>query len=113
MCDRYLYGFEEYCRSAGITFRTVHHNDPRPVVTPSEPQKAVKQEPSDAREPSGPPVTDKPAANEDDSEDENEKAHKGTSPRVRGAMWLHKTWVNCTFLPRDLFLNEAEIMLSL
>ncbi|KAL2099080.1 hypothetical protein ACEWY4_005560 [Coilia grayii] len=81
---KYLYGFEEYCRSAGITFRTVHHNDPRPVVTPSEPQKAVKQEPSDAREPSGPPVTDKPAANEDDSEDENEKAHKGTSPRSLG-----------------------------
>lgn len=81
---RYLYGFEEYCRSAGITFRTVHHNDPRPVVSASEPQKSsVKQEPVDTREPSEPPaITDKPAAHDDDSENESEKAHKGTSPRV-------------------------------
>ncbi|XP_061898469.1 AT-rich interactive domain-containing protein 4A isoform X2 [Entelurus aequoreus] len=27
---KYLYGFEEYCRSACITFRTIHHNNPRP-----------------------------------------------------------------------------------
>uniref|UniRef100_A0A8C9TCB2 AT-rich interactive domain-containing protein 4A n=1 Tax=Scleropages formosus TaxID=113540 RepID=A0A8C9TCB2_SCLFO len=27
---KYLYGFEEYCRSANIQFRTIHHNDPRP-----------------------------------------------------------------------------------
>ncbi|XP_054653153.1 AT-rich interactive domain-containing protein 4A isoform X2 [Dunckerocampus dactyliophorus] len=26
---KYLYGFEEYCRSACITFRTIHHNNPR------------------------------------------------------------------------------------
>ncbi|XP_061551900.1 AT-rich interactive domain-containing protein 4A isoform X2 [Phycodurus eques] len=26
---KYLFGFEEYCRSACITFRTVHHNNPR------------------------------------------------------------------------------------
>ncbi|XP_037097890.1 AT-rich interactive domain-containing protein 4A isoform X2 [Syngnathus acus] len=26
---KYLFGFEEYCRSACITFRTIHHNNPR------------------------------------------------------------------------------------
>ncbi|XP_043929512.1 AT-rich interactive domain-containing protein 4A [Protopterus annectens] len=26
---KYLYGFEEYCLSAGIQFRTVHHNNPK------------------------------------------------------------------------------------
>ncbi|MBN3313148.1 ARI4A protein, partial [Atractosteus spatula] len=29
---KYLYGFEEYCRSACIEFRTIHHNDPKPAV---------------------------------------------------------------------------------
>lgn len=93
---RYLYGFEEYCRSAGITFRTVHHNDPRPVVSASEPQKSsVKQEPVDTREPSEPPaITDKPAAHDDDSENESEKAHKGTSPRVSEPYASMKRCVN-------------------
>lgn len=26
---RYLYGFEEYCRSANIQFRTIHHHEPK------------------------------------------------------------------------------------
>lgn len=39
---RYLYGFEEYCRSAQIQFRTVHHNNPRPVIQPDV--KSVEQE---------------------------------------------------------------------
>ncbi|XP_029688839.1 AT-rich interactive domain-containing protein 4A [Takifugu rubripes] len=32
---KYLYGFEEYCRSASITFRTIHHNNPRTVTSSS------------------------------------------------------------------------------
>uniref|UniRef100_A0A803XQ16 AT-rich interaction domain 4A n=1 Tax=Meleagris gallopavo TaxID=9103 RepID=A0A803XQ16_MELGA len=28
---KYLYGFEEYCRSAHIQFRTIHHNEPKVV----------------------------------------------------------------------------------
>uniref|UniRef100_A0A8C2T2D0 AT-rich interaction domain 4A n=1 Tax=Coturnix japonica TaxID=93934 RepID=A0A8C2T2D0_COTJA len=28
---KYLYGFEEYCRSANIQFRTIHHNEPKVV----------------------------------------------------------------------------------
>ncbi|KAK5917524.1 hypothetical protein CgunFtcFv8_012407 [Champsocephalus gunnari] len=35
---KYLYGFEEYCRSASISFRTIHHNNPRhpPLTGQSE-----------------------------------------------------------------------------
>ncbi|KAJ8353553.1 hypothetical protein SKAU_G00211200 [Synaphobranchus kaupii] len=36
---KYLYGFEEYCRSACIQFRTIHHNDPR---TPSHTELKVE-----------------------------------------------------------------------
>ncbi|XP_044520824.1 AT-rich interactive domain-containing protein 4A isoform X3 [Gracilinanus agilis] len=28
---KYLYGFEEYCRSANIQFRTIHHNEPKVI----------------------------------------------------------------------------------
>nr|XP_051678171.1 AT-rich interactive domain-containing protein 4A isoform X2 [Oryctolagus cuniculus] len=36
---KYLYGFEEYCRSANIQFRTIHHHEPK-----------VKQEKKDLEE---------------------------------------------------------------
>ncbi|XP_068194232.1 AT-rich interactive domain-containing protein 4A isoform X2 [Antennarius striatus] len=42
---KYLYGFEEYCRSASITFRTIHHNNPRPPSAPTN-QKPELKEPS-------------------------------------------------------------------
>nr|XP_061798731.1 AT-rich interactive domain-containing protein 4A-like [Nerophis lumbriciformis] len=35
---KYLFGFEEYCRSACITFRTVHHNNMRPPKVPGIPR---------------------------------------------------------------------------
>ncbi|XP_077421074.1 AT-rich interactive domain-containing protein 4A isoform X2 [Vanacampus margaritifer] len=56
---KYLFGFEEYCRSACITFRTIHHNNPRSpkahtiprsgraefsVATPKGEDKDVKSE---------------------------------------------------------------------
>ncbi|XP_053458326.1 AT-rich interactive domain-containing protein 4A isoform X2 [Nycticebus coucang] len=37
---KYLYGFEEYCRSANIQFRTIHHHEPK-----------VKEEIKDLEEP--------------------------------------------------------------
>ncbi|XP_075388016.1 AT-rich interactive domain-containing protein 4A [Tenrec ecaudatus] len=37
---KYLYGFEEYCRSANIQFRTIHHHEPK-----------VKEEKKDLEEP--------------------------------------------------------------
>uniref|UniRef100_A0A8C1WFC6 AT rich interactive domain 4A (RBP1-like) n=1 Tax=Cyprinus carpio TaxID=7962 RepID=A0A8C1WFC6_CYPCA len=67
---KYLYGFEEYCRSAQIQFRTVHHNEPRPDRQPE-----VQSEPETSE--------DKPAADADESDAESEKGHKDIcSPRV-------------------------------
>uniref|UniRef100_A0A8C1GRQ0 AT rich interactive domain 4A (RBP1-like) n=1 Tax=Cyprinus carpio TaxID=7962 RepID=A0A8C1GRQ0_CYPCA len=68
---KYLYGFEEYCRSAQIQFRTVHHNEPRPDRQPE-----VQSEPETSE--------DKPAADADESDAESEKGHKDIcSPRGR------------------------------
>ncbi|KAM9148410.1 AT-rich interactive domain-containing protein 4A isoform 4-T5 [Pangshura tecta] len=45
---KYLYGFEEYCRSANIQFRTIHHNEPKVVedIQKQEPpmEESVKEE---------------------------------------------------------------------
>ncbi|KAM9294401.1 AT-rich interactive domain-containing protein 4A [Gastrophryne carolinensis] len=82
---KYLYGFEEYCRSAEITFRTIHHNDPLPVE--ETPVTEESMENSDKTEPANPPVNDQ-VKDEDDtessSENENEKEETEIkSPRVR------------------------------
>lgn len=82
---RYLYGFEEYCRSASITFRTIHHNNPR---TPPPTTAGQKQA---AAEPRGPALSllkaeasDEKAEAESDNESEKEEAkERHSSPRVR------------------------------
>uniref|UniRef100_A0A671MBG6 AT-rich interactive domain-containing protein 4A-like n=1 Tax=Sinocyclocheilus anshuiensis TaxID=1608454 RepID=A0A671MBG6_9TELE len=77
---KYLYGFEEYCRSAQIQFRTVHHNEPRPDRQPE-----VQSEPETSE--------DKPAADADESDTESEKGHKDIcSPRV--SVCLSFCWAN-------------------
>ncbi|XP_056445930.1 AT-rich interactive domain-containing protein 4A [Gadus chalcogrammus] len=48
---KYLYGFEEYCRSASITFRTIHHNNPRPpsALASPAPEEAEPKDPGPIR----------------------------------------------------------------
>ncbi|XP_069589349.1 AT-rich interactive domain-containing protein 4A isoform X1 [Ranitomeya imitator] len=81
---KYLYGFEEYCRSAEIQFRTIHHNDPRPVE-----ESLIKEEPmenSDKKEATDdPPVSSNIKEDDDaDSTSDNEKdATEIKSPRGR------------------------------
>uniref|UniRef100_A0A3B4YMS0 AT-rich interactive domain 4A n=1 Tax=Seriola lalandi dorsalis TaxID=1841481 RepID=A0A3B4YMS0_SERLL len=82
---KYLYGFEEYCRSACITFRTIHHNNPRPPTTLAN-QKTAGVE---LKEPSTPPVKAEPVDDkreEVESESESEKEdvkERQSSPRGR------------------------------
>lgn len=94
---RYLYGFEEYCRSAQIQFRTVHHNNPRPVVQPEV--KSVDQEKEVESEEKGDqtqqakvkPEASKEQPDGDESEGEDEKSRKDIcSPRVSGVfvLWM-------------------------
>ncbi|XP_077945262.1 AT-rich interactive domain-containing protein 4A isoform X1 [Gasterosteus aculeatus] len=78
---KYLYGFEEYCRSATITFRTIHHNNPRPPTTLAN-QKQAGAELS--RPPALPENVDpvKDALEEAESESEDVKDRQ-SSPRGR------------------------------
>ncbi|XP_070787236.1 AT-rich interactive domain-containing protein 4A-like [Enoplosus armatus] len=82
---KYLYGFEEYCRSASITFRTIHHNNPRPPTTPTN----QKQTGAELKESSSPPVKaesvdDKLEEAEFESESEKEEVkERQSSPRGR------------------------------
>ncbi|TRY98458.1 hypothetical protein DNTS_017513 [Danionella cerebrum] len=87
---KYLYGFEEYIRSAQIQFRTVHHNEPRPEIQLDVDRlKALKESENtdemmqqDAVESGS--TEEKPSADEDESDDESEKGFKDVcSPRDR------------------------------
>ncbi|XP_048341861.1 AT-rich interactive domain-containing protein 4A isoform X2 [Sphaerodactylus townsendi] len=80
---KYLYGFEEYCRSASIQFRTIHHNDPKvieAVPKPEEPmEESVKEEPE-----MSPAEVQNEAEEEKDCSSESEKEEiEQTSPRGR------------------------------
>ncbi|MGH0151465.1 UNVERIFIED_CONTAM: hypothetical protein FKN15_045633 [Acipenser sinensis] len=67
---RYLYGFEEYCRSARIQFRSIHHNNP---VT----QVKVKEEVEEKEEEVEVEVED------DDDDDEEEEPEDGDREREK------------------------------
>ncbi|XP_040456304.1 AT-rich interactive domain-containing protein 4A isoform X1 [Falco naumanni] len=79
---KYLYGFEEYCRSANIQFRTIHHNEPKVV---EDIQKHVEpMEESVKEEPKMPPTEVKKEAEENYSSSESEKEEiELRSPRGR------------------------------
>ncbi|XP_048830478.1 AT-rich interactive domain-containing protein 4A isoform X2 [Brienomyrus brachyistius] len=76
---KYLYGFEEYCRSACIQFRTIHHNDPRPAAPveakvelgdgEGEPEAGIVPE----RDPEPEPREEKPLLVESSSGSESDK----------------------------------------
>ncbi|KAM5176873.1 AT-rich interactive domain-containing protein 4A isoform 3-T3 [Callospermophilus lateralis] len=40
---KYLYGFEEYCRSANIQFRTIHHHEPKVKVENKELEESMEE----------------------------------------------------------------------
>ncbi|KFQ42885.1 AT-rich interactive domain-containing protein 4A, partial [Nestor notabilis] len=79
---KYLYGFEEYCRSANIQFRTIHHNEPKVV---EDIQKLMEpMEESVKEEQKMPPTEVKKEAEENYSSSESEKEEPELrSPRGR------------------------------
>ncbi|XP_052001402.1 AT-rich interactive domain-containing protein 4A-like isoform X2 [Xyrauchen texanus] len=103
---KYLYGFEEYCRSAQIQFRTVHHNEPRPDVQPEVNNiETVKKEDEETEvamqqvEAETGHSEDKPLADGDRSDAESEKGHKDIfSPRGRR---------RCTVTPVKIEVRES------
>ncbi|XP_032631599.1 AT-rich interactive domain-containing protein 4A isoform X4 [Chelonoidis abingdonii] len=78
---KYLYGFEEYCRSANIQFRTIHHNEPKVVedIQKQEPMEETVKEEQEML-----PAEVKNEAEENNSSSESEKEEiELRSPRGR------------------------------
>ncbi|XP_021258908.1 AT-rich interactive domain-containing protein 4A isoform X5 [Numida meleagris] len=79
---KYLYGFEEYCRSANIQFRTIHHNEPKVVEVIQKHEEPMEE--SVKEEPKMPPTEVKKEAEENYSSSESEKEEiELRSPRGR------------------------------
>ncbi|XP_029568878.1 AT-rich interactive domain-containing protein 4A isoform X1 [Salmo trutta] len=121
---KYLYGFEEYCRSACIVFRTIHHNEARPASQSSQSQTEQKAaQVPEVKDKVGkgptPPVQnestaateDKPAQEEAESGSESDKeSHKDiASPRVRSSQKQLLSFVGrrrCTVTPVKAEVKE-------
>uniref|UniRef100_A0A3B3ZJV3 ARID domain-containing protein n=1 Tax=Periophthalmus magnuspinnatus TaxID=409849 RepID=A0A3B3ZJV3_9GOBI len=95
---KYLFGFEEFCRSALITFRTIHHNNPCPPPSPTNQRAASETKTSPPSnhtalpEPKSNPVPNQRTAGaelkdtvktETDSESDSDHEERHTSPRGR------------------------------
>ncbi|KAK2538969.1 Arid4a [Columba guinea] len=79
---KYLYGFEEYCRSANIQFRTIHHNEPKVVEDVQKHMEPMEE--SVKEEQKMPPTEVKKEAEENYSSSESEKEEiELRSPRGR------------------------------
>ncbi|OPJ81309.1 AT-rich interactive domain-containing protein 4A [Patagioenas fasciata monilis] len=79
---KYLYGFEEYCRSANIQFRTIHHNEPKVVEDVQKHMEPMEE--SVKEEQKMPPTEVKKETEENYSSSESEKEEvELRSPRGR------------------------------
>ncbi|XP_077395888.1 AT-rich interactive domain-containing protein 4A [Festucalex cinctus] len=76
---KYLFGFEEYCRSACITFRTIHHNNPRSPKAHAMPRSARAAEFGVAAS----KADDKGAKSESDSDKDEHKDKQTTFAKGR------------------------------
>uniref|UniRef100_A0A8D0HMB8 AT-rich interactive domain-containing protein 4A n=1 Tax=Sphenodon punctatus TaxID=8508 RepID=A0A8D0HMB8_SPHPU len=79
---KYLYGFEEYCRSANIQFRTIHHNEPKVIKDVQKQEEPMEEDIKEEQE--MPPIDIKNNLEENDSSSESEKEEMELrSPRGR------------------------------
>ncbi|XP_042309519.1 AT-rich interactive domain-containing protein 4A isoform X2 [Sceloporus undulatus] len=79
---KYLYGFEEYCRSANIQFRTIHHNEPKIIPIMQKQEEPMEENIKEEREMSPIEVQNEAEENECGSESEKEEIEQ-RSPRGR------------------------------
>ncbi|NXN94163.1 ARI4A protein, partial [Rhinopomastus cyanomelas] len=79
---KYLYGFEEYCRSANIEFRTIHHNEPKVIENLQKHVEPMEESVEEEQKMS--PTEVKKEAEENYSSSESEKEEiELRSPRGR------------------------------
>ncbi|XP_010339353.1 AT-rich interactive domain-containing protein 4A isoform X4 [Saimiri boliviensis] len=80
---KYLYGFEEYCRSANIQFRTIHHHEPKVKEEKKDVEESMEEALKLDQEMPLPEVKSEPEENID-SDSESEREEIGLkSPRGR------------------------------
>ncbi|XP_021162824.2 AT-rich interactive domain-containing protein 4A [Fundulus heteroclitus] len=81
---KYLSGFEEYCCAAGVTFRTIHHNEPRhnSILANHKKSKAELKE-SFTTPVKAESADDKRREADSESESEKEVKERQSSPRGR------------------------------
>uniref|UniRef100_A0A8C8RAI9 AT-rich interaction domain 4A n=1 Tax=Pelusios castaneus TaxID=367368 RepID=A0A8C8RAI9_9SAUR len=92
---KYLYGFEEYCRSANIQFRTIHHNEPKVVENIQEQEEPMEDRVKEEQEMLPAEVKNEVEENDSSSESEKEEIEL-RSPRGRRR------------LPRDALIAKKE-----
>ncbi|XP_025046615.2 AT-rich interactive domain-containing protein 4A isoform X3 [Pelodiscus sinensis] len=79
---KYLYGFEEYCRSANIQFRTIHHNEPKVVENIQKHEEPMEESVKEEQEMLPAEVKNEVEENDSSSESEKEEIEL-RSPRGR------------------------------
>ncbi|XP_051003151.1 AT-rich interactive domain-containing protein 4A isoform X2 [Acomys russatus] len=92
---KYLYGFEEYCRSANIQFRTIHHHEPKVKVEKKDFEESMEEAPKVDQEMPLMDVKSEPEENTDsnsesDREDVELKSPRGRRKTVRDANSIKK-----------------------
>lgn len=80
---RYLYGFEEYCRSANIQFRTIHHHEPKVKEEKKDLEESMEEEaPKVDQEMPLVEVKSEPEENIDSNSESEREEVELKSPRV-------------------------------
>ncbi|EGW06494.1 AT-rich interactive domain-containing protein 4A [Cricetulus griseus] len=92
---KYLYGFEEYCRSANIQFRTIHHHEPKVKVEKKDFEESMEEALKEDQEMPLMEVKSEPEENTDsnsesDREDVELKSPRGRRKIVRDANSIKK-----------------------
>lgn len=79
---RYLYGFEEYCRSANIQFRTIHHHEPKVKVEKKDFEESMEEALNTNQEMPLMEVKSEPEENTESSSESDREDTEQKSPRV-------------------------------
>uniref|UniRef100_A0A8C5KV70 AT-rich interactive domain-containing protein 4A n=1 Tax=Jaculus jaculus TaxID=51337 RepID=A0A8C5KV70_JACJA len=80
---KYLYGFEEYCRSANIQFRTIHHHEPKVKVEKKDLEESMEESPKVDQEMPLLEVKSEPEENTDSNSESEREEIELKSPRGR------------------------------
>ncbi|XP_055451304.1 AT-rich interactive domain-containing protein 4A [Psammomys obesus] len=92
---KYLYGFEEYCRSANIQFRTIHHHEPKVKVEKKDFEESMEEavkvdQEMPLMELKSEPEENTDSNSESDREDVELKSPRGRRKIVRDANSIKK-----------------------